>query len=178
MIAVPIRRKLKIALRKIYGGPWYKKLVVWPCTFVLLLILGLGAVDCNFLFLFGRSPGFKDIENPVVSEASEVYSADSVQLGRFFSENRTPVEYNEISPVLIHTLIDTEDERFYHHHGVDFKGLFAAVKDMARGRARGASTITQQLAKNLFRECPLVSVHSLWSMTPGGSVSSWKLVMR
>ena len=54
MIAVPIRRKLKIALRKIYGGPWYKKLVVWPCTFVLLLILGLGAVDCNFLFLFGR----------------------------------------------------------------------------------------------------------------------------
>lgn len=151
MIAVPIRRKLKIALRKIYGGPWYKKLVVWPCTFVLLLILGLGAVDCNFLYLFGRSPGFKDIENPVVSEASEVYSADSVQLGRFFSENRTPVEYNEISPVLIHTLIDTEDERFYHHHGVDFKGLFAAVKDMARGRARGASTITQQLAKNLFR---------------------------
>lgn len=151
MIAVPIRRKLKIALRKIYGGPWYKKLAVWPCTFVLLLILGLGAVDCNFLYLFGRSPGFKDIENPVVSEASEVYSADSVQLGRFFSENRTPVEYNEISPVLIHTLIDTEDERFYHHHGVDFKGLFAAVKDMARGRARGASTITQQLAKNLFR---------------------------
>ena len=52
MIAVPIRRKLKIALRKIYGGPWYKKLVVWPCTFVLLLILGLGAVDCNFLYLF------------------------------------------------------------------------------------------------------------------------------
>ena len=53
--------------------------------------------------------------------------------------------------MLVHTLIDTEDERFYHHHGIDFTGLFAAAKDMARGRARGASTITQQLAKNLFR---------------------------
>lgn len=143
--------KAKQLLRQVYGGPWYKKILVWACTFVLLLVLGLGAVDCNFLFLFGRSPGFADIEKPVVSEASEIYSADSVLLGRYFSENRTPVEYKEISPVLVRTLIDTEDERFYHHHGIDFTGLFAAVKDMARGRARGASTITQQLAKNLFR---------------------------
>jgi len=70
---------------------------------------------------------------------------------RFFSENRTPVEYEDISPIIIQTLIDTEDERFYRHHGIDFQGLFAAVKDIASGRARGASTITQQLAKNLFR---------------------------
>lgn len=143
--------QVKRLLHRVYGGPWYKKLLVWPCTFVLLLLLGLVAVDCNFLFLFGRSPGFSDIEKPVVSEASEIYSADGVLLGRYFSENRTPVEYQEISPVLVHTLIDTEDERFYHHHGIDFTGLFAAAKDMARGRARGASTITQQLAKNLFR---------------------------
>lgn len=144
-------QKVKRGLRRLYSGPWYKKLLVWPCTFVLLLIVGLMAVDCNFLFLFGRSPGFSDIEKPVVSEASEIYSADSVLLGRYFSENRTPVEYQEITPILIRTLIDTEDERFYHHHGIDFTGLFAAVKDMARGHARGASTITQQLAKNLFR---------------------------
>lgn len=151
MKVAAIRQKVKDALRKIYSGPWYKKLLVWPVTLVVLLVLGLMAVDCNFLWLFGRSPGFSDIEKPVVSEASEIYSADSVLLGRYFSENRTPVEYEEISPVLIRTLIDTEDERFYHHHGVDFTGLFAAVKDMARGHARGASTITQQLAKNLFR---------------------------
>ncbi len=144
-------QRFRRAVGRLYGGPWYRKLLVWPCTLVLLFILGLGAVDCNFLWLFGHSPGFSDIEKPVVSEASEIYSADSVLLGRYFSENRTPVEYGEISPVLIHTLIDTEDERFYHHHGVDFTGLFAAVKDMARGHARGASTITQQLAKNLFR---------------------------
>ncbi len=151
MKVAAFRQKVKDALRKIYSGPWYKKLLVWPATLVVLLVLGLVAVDCNFLWLFGRSPGFSDIKKPVVSEASEIYSADSVLLGRYFSENRTPVEYGEISDVLVHTLIDTEDERFYHHHGVDFTGLFAAVKDMARGHARGASTITQQLAKNLFR---------------------------
>ena len=151
MNTASIWQKSRRAVHTLYSGPWYKKLVVWPCTLIVLLILGLMAVDCNFLFLFGRSPGFSDIEKPVVSEASEIYSADSVLLGRYFSENRTPVEYDEISPVLTRTLIDTEDERFYHHHGVDFTGLFAAMKDMARGHARGASTITQQLAKNLFR---------------------------
>ena len=135
----------------LYRGPWYKKTVVWATTCVLSVILLLIAVDLNFLYLFGKSPGFKDIKNPVTNEASEIYSADSVLIGRFFSENRTPVEYEDISPIIIQTLIDTEDERFYRHHGIDFQGLFAAVKDIASGRARGASTITQQLAKNLFR---------------------------
>ena len=135
----------------LYRGPWYKKTVAWIITCVLSVILLLIAVDINFLYLFGKSPGFKDIEHPVTSEASEIYSADSVLIGRFFSENRTPVEYEDISPIIIQTLIDTEDERFYHHHGIDFQGLFAAAKDIAGGHARGASTITQQLAKNLFR---------------------------
>ena len=135
----------------LYRGPWYKKTVVWIITCVLSVILLLIAVDLNFLYLFGKSPGFKDIEHPVTSEASEIYSADSVLIGRFFSENRTPVEYEDISPIIIQTLIDTEDERFYRHHGIDFQGLFAAIKDIASGHARGASTITQQLAKNLFR---------------------------
>lgn len=112
----------------LYQGPWYKKTVVWIITCVLSVILLLIAVDLNFLYLFGKSPGFKDIEHPVTSEASEIYSADSVLIGRFFSENRTPVEYEDISPIIIQTLIDTEDERFYRHHGIDFQGLFAAVK--------------------------------------------------
>ena len=135
----------------LYRGPWYKKTIVWITTFVLSIVLLLAAVDVNFLGLFGKSPGFKDIENPVNSEASEIYSADSVLIGRFFSENRTPVEYKDISPIIIQTLIDTEDERFYRHHGIDFQGLFSAAKDILSGNARGASTITQQLAKNLFR---------------------------
>ncbi len=143
--------KLKQIIHDIYAGPWWKKLFVWIATLLLLLILFLGAVDVNFLWLFGRSPGFNDIKNPINNEASIIFSADSVTIGKFYNENRTPVSYQEISPVLVRTLIATEDERFYHHHGIDVKGLFAAVKDMFGGHARGASTITQQLAKNLFR---------------------------
>ena len=138
-------------LSKIYSGPWYKRLAVWLVTILAFVILFFLAVDSNFCYLFGRSPGIDDIKNPVVNEASEVYTCDEVLMGRFFNENRTPVAYEEISPVLIRTLIDTEDERFYQHHGIDIVGLFAAGKDILFGRARGASTITQQLAKNLFR---------------------------
>lgn len=141
----------KRVLHRIYDGPWYKKIAVWVATLIVSLFLLLGAVDVNFLNLFGRSPGFNDIKNPVSSFASEVYSTDNVLIGRFFNENRSPVSYEQLPAHLIHTLIDTEDERFYDHHGVDIPGLFAAVKDMASGHARGASTITQQLAKNLFR---------------------------
>ena len=138
-------------ISRIYSGPWYKRTVAWLVTFLVVVILFFVAVDWNFCYLFGRSPGFNDIKNPVVNEASEVYTCDSVFMGRFFNENRTPVTYDEISPVLIRTLVDTEDERFYQHHGIDVVGLFSAGKDILRGHARGASTITQQLAKNLFR---------------------------
>ena len=137
--------------RKLYSGPWYKKVAVWFATFILIVILFFVAVDCNFCYLFGRSPGFADIEDPVVNEASEVYTCDGVLMGRYFNENRTPVTYKEISPILIRTLIDTEDERFYLHNGIDVVGLFSAGRDIVQGHARGASTITQQLAKNLFR---------------------------
>ena len=138
-------------LNRTYSGPWYKRTAVWLATILVFIILFFVAVDCNFCYLFGRSPGFDDIKNPVVNEASEVYTCDGVLMGRFFNENRTPVTYEDISPILIQTLIDTEDERFYKHHGIDIPGLFSAGKDILRGRARGASTITQQLAKNLFR---------------------------
>lgn len=144
-------QRFKRLVRHFYGGPWYKRIIVWFITFVVSFILLLGAVDINLLGLFGKSPGFADIKDPKTNEASEIYSADSVLIGRFFNENRTPVSYEEISNRIVRTLIATEDERFYHHRGIDFKGLFSAGKDILRGHARGASTITQQLAKNLFR---------------------------
>ena len=144
-------QKTKHIIHNIYSGPWWKRLLVWFVTLLLALFLLLGAVDINFLWLFGRSPGFNDIKHPITSEASIIISADSVVIGKYYNENRTPVTYQEISPKLVRTLISTEDERFYYHHGIDVKGLFAAVKDMFGGHARGASTITQQLAKNLFR---------------------------
>ena len=105
--------------RKIYSGPWYRKIVVWTATFIVSIVLFLLAVDCNFLWLFGRSPGFSDIMNPPLNVASEVYSADGVLMGKYFNELRTPVTYDEISPKLVATLISTEDERFYQHHGID-----------------------------------------------------------
>ena len=139
-------------IKKIFlAGPWYRRAAVWTATFLAATVLFFLAVDWNLMGLFGRSPGFADIKDPVVSEASEVYTCDEVLMGRFFNENRTPVTYEEISPILLRTLVDTEDERFYRHHGIDFPGLFSAGWDILRGRARGASTITQQLAKNLFR---------------------------
>ncbi|MCR5821226.1 MAG: penicillin-binding protein [Bacteroidaceae bacterium] len=139
------------AFRKCYSGPWYKRFAMWLLTIAVGIILLFGAIDVNFLYLFGKSPGFDDIKNPTTNEASEIYSADSVLIGRYFNENRTPVEYEEISDKIIRTLVSTEDERFYQHHGIDFRGLISAIKDMFLGHARGGSTITQQLAKNLFR---------------------------
>lgn len=134
------------------GKPWYRKTLTVFVSFIVFFILYLGAVDINFLWLFGKSPGFFDIKNPKTSEASEIYSADGVQIGKFFNENRTPVEYDDVNPMFWRALIDTEDERFYKHMGIDPIGLFGAVKDAATGRGgRGASTITQQLAKNMFR---------------------------
>ncbi len=132
-------------------GKWYKKTGIIICTFLLTFMIYLLMVDNNFLWLFGKSPGMKAIANPVQSEASTIYSADEKVLGHYFRENRMPVTYEEISPMLIKTLISTEDERFYEHFGIDFKAIFAAVKDMAGGNARGASTITQQLVKNMFK---------------------------
>ena len=133
------------------GRPWYIRILSAMLTLIAAVILFLGAVSVNFLWLFGKSPSTYSIMHPENSEASLLFSEDSVLLGKYFNENRSPVAYEEINPVFFQALIDTEDERFYSHNGVDFQGLFSAVKDMFAGKARGASTITQQLVKNMFR---------------------------
>ena len=134
------------------GRPWYIKIVSTIASLIVLFILYLLAVDCNFLWLFGKSPSMEMIKNKRPAQASEIYSADGQQIGKFFSENRTPVNYEDVNPVFWDALIDTEDERFYSHHGIDYAAFGAAFKDyVLHHDARGASTITQQLAKNLFR---------------------------
>lgn len=134
------------------GRPWYIKTVNGFLSLIVLFILYLGAVDINLLWLFGRSPGWAEISEHKTSQASELYSADGVMLGKYFNENRTPVKFEEVNPVFWKALIDTEDERFYDHWGIDPMGLLGAAKDAVTGRGgRGASTITQQLAKNMFR---------------------------
>lgn len=134
-----------------YRGRWYQKIATSIVSLLILFFLYLGAVDVNFLGLFGVSPTMSVIQNPITNEASYIYSTDSVLVGKFFNENRSPVKFEEISPYVIDALISTEDERFYQHHGIDYQGLFSAFKDIMNGNPRGASTITQQLVKNLFK---------------------------
>ena len=131
--------------------PRWKRNLVKAAYTVLFFFLFLGLVDNNFLWLFGKSPRIRDINNPQLSVASEVYSSDGKMLGRFFSENRTPVDYKDLSPMLVKALIATEDVRFYRHHGVDFQATLSVIWYTLKGDRRGGSTITQQLVKNLFK---------------------------
>ncbi|HEY2582459.1 MAG TPA: transglycosylase domain-containing protein [Mucilaginibacter sp.] len=118
--------------------------------FIYFVIIFFCSIELNFLWLFGYSPDMQDIKNPSLSLASEVYYADGTLIGRYYKENRSPVEYKDISPSIINALVATEDVRFYHHHGVDIYSFFTSMLSTAKGDRRGASTITQQLAKNLF----------------------------
>jgi penicillin-binding protein 1A len=118
--------------------------------FVYFIIIFFSAIELNFLWLFGYSPDMQDIKNPSLSLSSEVYYSDGTLIGRYYKENRSPVEFKAISPSIVNALIATEDVRFYKHNGVDFYSFFTSILSTAKGDRRGGSTITQQLAKNLF----------------------------
>jgi penicillin-binding protein 1A len=119
--------------------------------FIYFVIIFFCAIELNFLWLFGYSPDMNDIKTPTMALSSEVYTADGKLIGRFYKENRSPVDYKSISPNIIHALVATEDARFYKHNGVDFYGFLSSMLSTAKGDRRGGSTITQQLAKNLFK---------------------------
>jgi len=120
--------------------------------FWILTLSGFGSIVLIFLLtswgVFGALPTFEELENPQKNLATEVISADGVTLGKYAFQNRTPVGFKELPDNLIKALVATEDERFYEHSGIDFRGLARAISKM--GKDGGASTITQQLAKNLF----------------------------
>jgi penicillin-binding protein 1A len=126
---------------------WFWALFVSPFI-ILLTIFILISMD-----VMGPIPTFEDLENPDNELAAEVYSEDGVLLGKYFIQNRTWTNYEEISPSLIDALIATEDIRFYRHSGIDIRGLGRVVVKSILLRQEGSgggSTITQQLAKNLF----------------------------
>ncbi len=133
------------------GKPWWRKLLTGVASFIVFVALYFGALVINLFGLFGGMPSSYDIMHPGTPEASYIYSADCKLIGKFYTENRTPVSYEEINPVFFQALIATEDERFYEHSGIDFRGLLAALKDALGGKPRGASTISQQLVKNMLR---------------------------
>lgn len=113
--------------------------------FILLVLLIMFGV-------FGKLPSLKDLENPTILQASEVIASDGTLMGKYYSEkgNRSIVNYRDISPNVINALVATEDERFHDHSGIDFKRTLSAVFFL--GTRGGGSTITQQLALNLFAE--------------------------
>jgi penicillin-binding protein 1A len=124
-----------------------RKLLYFFGTLIFLFL----CIEYNFLWLFGKIPSFDRLEKPEVDVTSEVYTADGKLLGRYYHENRTPVEFKKISPLLVKTLIATEDARFYNHSGIDWSATVSIFYYMFKGDKRGGSTITQQLAKNLFK---------------------------
>ena len=125
---------------------WFWVIISLPAVFLLTLFL---LISANKL---GPIPSFEELENPDNSLAAEVYSEDNVLLGKFYIQNRTWTDYEDISPYVIDALISTEDIRFKRHSGIDFRGLARVlVKTIMLGKnTGGGSTITQQLAKNLF----------------------------
>lgn len=132
------------------------KYTIWALkgigVFLALVIIFLVSVNFNLFGLFGKCPSMASIMNPPVNNASNIYSADGKLIGKFYRENRIRSNYTDVNPVFWDALISTEDERFYDHDGIDFWGVGAAFKDfLVHGQGRGASTITQQLAKNLFK---------------------------
>ena len=120
---------------------WFWGIVLGGFSFVLILFL-YTAWDP-----FDALPSFEDLENPETNLATEVISIDGKTIGKYATENRTPIHYKELSMSLVNALVATEDERFYKHSGIDFYSTARAVLKPGSG---GGSTITQQLAKMLF----------------------------
>ncbi|WP_316817144.1 penicillin-binding protein 1A [Pedobacter nyackensis] len=122
------------------------KLLACGIVFFALFIIAIG------FGLFGTLPSFRDIEHPKSNQASEILSDDNKVLGTYFVQNRSNISYQEISPNVINALIATEDIRFKEHSGIDFKRTFTIFLYALVGKKQGGSTITQQLALNLFSE--------------------------
>jgi len=114
-------------------------------------ILYVYAVSANFLNLFGELPNLRTLENPKSELASELYSADNKLLGKYFRENRSPVDYEDLPENLIQALTATEDVRFEKHSGIDAEAMARVGFSLLTGQNKGGgSTLTQQVAKNLF----------------------------
>ncbi|MDB5001491.1 MAG: peptidase [Mucilaginibacter sp.] len=137
----------KVSKNDIKRYNWYIwRLVIAGFAFFVIMIL-LVAFQ-----IFGPLPSFRELENPKSDQASEVISSDKQVIGKYYVKNRTSVTYKQLSPNVVNALIATEDTRFYQHSGIDFQRTFSIVLYNLIGKKQGGSTITQQLALNLFSE--------------------------
>lgn len=152
---------IKDKIRKLLSiqRPWFKKIIKYSWILFLTIMLGLPVyvftVSIDLFGLFGGMPSLADVENPENDLSSELISADGVSLGRYFRFNRSQVSYSELSDDLANTLVISEDHRFYDHSGLDFQAFMRVGWGLVTlNPAGGGSTITQQLAKNLYTRNP------------------------
>jgi penicillin-binding protein 1A len=139
--------------------------IFWLVIITPVVLLG-SLVALTASGFFGELPTFEELENPKSSLATEIYSEEGVVLGKYFFQNRTNIHFQELAPNLVNALKATEDIRFVEHSGIDLRGLLRVLFKTVILRQQGSgggSTITQQLAKNLF---------------PRERISGFKLVVR
>lgn len=133
---------------------FFAKLIKFSYVFFLIallfIVLHIWALSINFLGLSGELPSLEVLENPKSEVASILYASDGVELGKFFRENRSPIEFEQISKNMLNALVATEDVRFESHPGIDLKAIVSIPFYLIIGKKKGSSTISQQLAKNLF----------------------------
>lgn len=133
-----------------FKNPYWKFIKwIWVIAFGGLTLLAF-LVSAIAMGWFGQLPPIEELENPTTQLASEIYADDGSVLGKYYLQNRSNAHYEELSPQLINALIATEDIRFYDHSGIDNSRLFTIVIYNLIGKQQGGSTISQQLAKNLF----------------------------
>jgi len=154
----------KVDMNRYFSDPEYRKEIaakrkkeqslfkkrIWVFSLAALLIIA-GIFSGYVYYLFQGLPSIQELENPRTAIASEVRSRDGVVLDRYFIENRTYVPIDEISPNAINALVATEDHRFFNHWGIDSQSLMRLPYYWVRQRFQGGSTISQQLARNLYR---------------------------
>ncbi len=127
---------------------WKKKFWITWLSVLVFFILFFTAISWGLL---GFMPSFEELENPNSNLASEIISADQELLGKYYIENRSNIYYTQLSPNLVNAIIATEDARFEKHSGIDVRALFRVTFGiLTRNNKGGGSTLTQQLAKNLF----------------------------
>lgn len=125
---------------------WLGTFIRWGFNFILLLIIGV------WIGLFGRLPSTQELREVETANSTEIYTADSVLIGKYFIENRTAISLENVSPFIINALIATEDKRFLEHSGIDIMSYLRVGYGLATGQKQrgGGSTLSQQLAKNLY----------------------------
>ncbi len=149
----------KSKLGQLFGSkrPWFGRVIKYTWIIFLCVLLGLPlyvfTVSVDLFGLFGGMPSLAEVENPENDLSSELISSDGVTLGRYFRYNRSQATYPELSEDLVNTLVLSEDHRFYQHSGLDFPAYLRVVWGLLTLQpAGGGSTITQQLAKNLYTQ--------------------------